>query len=121
MNTEQIIEVIKATAGTLDSLISQFAYFFAIQAASKWFAVSLPLLILFGIMLKLASTFKAAGSSAQTVGSMVLAAWVLFAITLYSSVRGASHILQAAMAPSIYVASEMGDISQVLKLIPKKE
>lgn len=121
MNTEQIIEVIKATSGTLDSLISQFAYFFAIQAASKWFAVTLPLLILFGIILRLASTFKAAGSSEQTVGTMILTAWVLFAITLYSGVRGISHVLQAAVAPSIYVASEAGDIGQLLKLIPKKD
>jgi hypothetical protein len=121
MNTEQIIEVIKATSGTLDSLISQFAYFFAIQAASKWLAVTLPLLIVFGIMLRIAATFKAEGSSHQTVGSIVLVAWMLFAVTLYTGVRGVSHILQAAMAPSIYVASEMGDLSQVLKLITKKE
>lgn len=121
METSQIIEVVKATAGSIDSLISQTAYFFAIQAASSWLAVSLPLLILFGILLRLGSTFKASGSSHQTVGMFVLAAWLCFAVTLYTGVRGVSHVLQAAFSPSIYVASEVGGIVELLKSLPLKK
>lgn len=120
MNTEQIIEVVKATAGSLDSLISQFAYFFAIQAASKWLSITLPLLILFGILLRLASTFKVNGSSHQTAGTFVLVAWIMFAATLFTGVRGVAHIVQAAMAPSIYVASEIGGVDELLKLFSTK-
>lgn len=120
MNTDQIIEIIKATSGTTEALITQLAYFFAIQAASKWFAVTLPLLILFGILLRLASTFKLEGSSHQTVGTFVLSAWMLFGITLYPGVRGISHILQEAIAPTIYVASEAGDLLESLTLIKGK-
>jgi len=119
MDTEQVIEIIKATAGSLDSLITQFAYFYAIHAASQWFAVSLPLLILFGVILRMASSLKVSGSSPETVGALVLVAWVMFAVTIYSGVRGTSHILQAAMSPSAYVASEAGNLTDVLKILKK--
>ena len=119
MDTTQIIEIVKATSGTLDSLVSQTAYFFAIGAASKWLSFSLPLLVLFGIFLRVASTLKASGSKPETVGLLVIASWVLFSLTLFTGVKGVSHIVQAAVAPSIYVATEFGEVAEVLKGLKK--
>jgi hypothetical protein len=108
MRAEQIIEIIKATAGTASDLVNQLAWFFALGAASRWFAYSLPLLILFGVLLRIAATLKADGAQSGTIGKVIFFAWVLFGATLYSSTRGFGHILQAAFAPTIYLAIETG-------------
>jgi len=121
MDTAQIIEVVKATAGSLDSLISQFAWFLAIHAASGWLSFTLPLLIMFGIFLRVGSTLKVEGSDPRLVGGMVLLAWTFFALTLFTGVRGVSYVIQAAVSPSIYVASEVGGVAELLKSLPLKK
>ncbi len=119
MNTEYIIQIINATAGATGNLINQLAWFFSIGAAAKWLSCTLPLLILFGILIKIASTLKAEGKPTELVGKVIFVAWVLFAGTLYTGVRGVAHIMQAAVAPMVYVASEVGSISDVIKEIKK--
>ena len=118
MNTEQIIEIVKATAGSIDSLIQQTAYFFAVQASAKWLSVSLPLLILFSITLKVKSTLKDEINAAK-LGMLTLLAWGFFAVTLFTGVRGIAHIVQASLAPSIYAASELGGIEKLFDSIKK--
>lgn len=115
MDSATIIEIVKASSGSIDNLISQTAWYFAVQAAARWFSVTLPLLILFGIFLKVSQTLKVAASKPEVVGALVITAWVLFAATLFTGVRGLAHVVQAAVAPSIYVASEVGGIVELLK------
>lgn len=110
MEATQIIEIIKATAGSLDSLIQQVAYFFAIGQAAFWLSFSFPLLIMFSVLQKVAKLFDSVNSR----GLLVLAAWVCFSLTVFTGVRGLAHIAQAAAAPSIYVASEVGQLQTLL-------
>jgi hypothetical protein len=119
MNTENIIQVINATAGATGNLLNQLAWFFSVGAAAKWLSCSLPLLILFGILMKIAVTLKAEGKPTETVGKVVFVAWVLFAGTLYTGVRGVAHILQASLAPLVYVASEVGSVTELIKEVKK--
>jgi hypothetical protein len=119
MNTESIIQIINATAGATTDLIGQLAWFFSIGAAAKWLSCSLPLLILFGILMKIASTLKAEGKPTETIGKIIFTAWLLFAGTLYTSVRGVAHIIQASVAPIVYVATEVGSVADIIKSMRK--
>ncbi len=115
MDTTQVIEIIKATAGSIDSLISQIAFFFAIGQASFWLSFSLPLLIMFSVLQKLAKTFP----SETQKGTLVLLAWICFSLTLFTGVRGIAHLAQAAAAPSVYVAAEFGQVGELIKGLKK--
>ena len=114
MNQEMIISIIKATAGSLDSLISQVAWMLAVQAAAHYLSVTLPLVLVGSILLRLAATEKGLGNHAKA-GSFILAAWVLFAGSLFTGVRGVAPLAQAALSPSVYVAMEAGDILKLIK------
>lgn len=116
MEINQIIEVVKATAGSLDSLISQTAWFFAIKSSAHFLSIGIPLLVLFGIMLRIAATIKVQGASAEKVGSIIFGAWLIFGISLWSTVNGLAPLLQAATAPSVYVASEIGGLEKLLEI-----
>lgn len=120
METAQIIEIVKATAGSLDSLISQTAWFFAIKASAHWLSIGVPLLVLFGVILRVASTLKVSGASAEKIGYYILTAWLVFAGSLYSTVNGLAPLLQAAVSPSIYVAAEVSGVDEALKSLLKK-
>lgn len=119
MDTQQVIDIIKATGGTVSELISQAAFFFAIQQASKWLSISLPLLILFSVLLKIAKTNKVSGMSDEKVGIYVLVAWLAFAGTLFTGVRGVAHLIQAAVSPAIYVAATATDVHQLIQELKK--
>jgi hypothetical protein len=120
MNAQQIIEIVGAASGSVSELLSQLAWFFSVQAAAKWLSISLPLLILFGVLMKVATTLKVTGADAGKVGIAIFTAWVFFAGTLFTGVRGLAHVVQAFTAPAVYVLSEVGDISEAIKSIKGK-
>ncbi len=112
MSVESIISIINATGDTVSHIIFQVAMFFAIQQASTWLSITFPCLLLYGLFLRIAG--GAATSESPLVGLKV-AAYILLAVTLFTGVRGASHILQAAVSPSVYVASEIGAIDKIIQ------
>jgi hypothetical protein len=118
MNTETIIEIIKATSHTVDSLIAQIAWFFAIRAAAHWLSVSLPLILIGSVFFRLASTEKSLGNI-QKAGTFILAAWVMIGASLYTGVNGMAPLLQAAVSPSIFVATEASDLSHLISSLKK--
>lgn len=111
MNTDTIFSLVQATIGTASEMISQIAWFFAIGAAAKWLSVSFPLLMLFSVFLKTRKTI----TDETKRGSVTLATWILLAVTIYTATNGVAHLLQAATAPSIYVADQFGIISDLWK------
>ena len=118
METSAIIEIIKATAGSLDSIISQLAWFFAIKAAAGWLSFTLPCLLLFGVLHKVAKSYNAT-SQHEKAGAFILIAWIVFCGALYTGTKGIAHVAQAAVSPSVYVALEAGDLLNVLKGLKK--
>jgi len=119
LDTNQIVTIIQQTGGTISTLISQVAYFFAIQQAAAWLSFTFPCLLLFSVLLKIAKTQKALGDVDKT-GYTALFAWLLFSVALYTGVRGMAHVAQAAFSPAIYVASEIGGIDALLRSVEKK-
>lgn len=119
MDTSQIIQIINATSANVSTLISQVAWFFAIQSAAHWLSFTLPCLLMFSVLLRLAKTSKTM-EQVETAGRFVLFAWIFFAASLYTGVRGLAHVAQAAVAPTVYVASEIGEIGAVVSQITKK-
>jgi hypothetical protein len=115
MNQEMIISIINQVGGTASQLVTQIAFFFAIKAAASWFSFTLPCLLLFGVLLKIAKTQKTLDGNDSKVGGTILAAWIVFSLSLFTGTRGVAHILQAALSPVVYTATEVGDITQVLK------
>jgi hypothetical protein len=118
MNTESIIQIVSAAAASTGQLVTQLAWFFSIQAAAGWLSISLPLLIIFGVLMKAAATLKAQDSNNHmAVGKLIIIAWIVFAGTIFTGVRGMAHVVQAAFAPTIYVMSEVGQIGEAIKSV----
>jgi hypothetical protein len=115
MDTNQVIEIIKATSGSIDSFISQLAWFFAVKAAADWLSFTVPLLLLFSVLLRIASSLKVEGGSAEKRGGVIFFAWVFFGIAMFTGVKGMAPVLQAALSPSVYVMFEAGDMYEVIK------
>lgn len=124
MNIENIITIIERTGGTLSTLISQIAFFFAINSAAHWLSFTLPCLLLFTILLRIAKSQKAlAGGDASAeakTGGIVFAAWLFLAATLFTGVRGLAHVAQAAVSPAVYVASELGGLGTLIEKLNKQ-
>jgi hypothetical protein len=115
MSSEQIIQLLSATTGNVSTLISQVAWFFAIGWAAKWLSFSFPLLLLFSVFMKVKKQF----SSDADKGLVSIVGWILLCASLYTGTRGAAHLLQAGLAPTVYVASEAGLLPEILKTVPK--
>lgn len=121
METQQIIEIIKATAGSVDHLITQLAFFMAITAAAHWLSFTLPLLLVGGIFLRISKSEAALPNGNTAVsGSLIIVAWLGFGLAIFTGVRGVAPVLQAALAPSIYVATEVGGVDKLKELMEKK-
>lgn len=122
MNIDNIIMLIEKTGGTLSTLITQIAFFFAIQSAAGWLSFTLPCLLLFGILLRIAKSQKALANTEgeARVGAIVFAAWVFLAASLFTGVRGMAHIGQAALSPVVYVAGELGGLNAIIEKLGKK-
>lgn len=118
MTTQDVITIIQQSGATLSSLINQVAFFFAIQSAAAWLCYTLPSLLLFGVLLKIAKTTKALGNE-EKAGGVIFAAWLFFAVSLFTGVRGMAHVAQAALSPVVYVASELGGIDKLLQEVKK--
>ena len=114
MDTTQIIEIVKATAGSASVLINQVAWFFAIQQAAQWLSFSFPLLMLFSVMHKLRSKFPE-----TSAGAMGLVAWILLALAIGTGVRGAAHLAQASLAPTVYAAEAVGSVQKLMETLKK--
>ena len=121
MDTEQIIQVINATAGATSGLLSQVAWFLAIEQAAHWLSLSFPALVLFGVIMRVKKNTKDPKEEDKgPLGILVLAGWLLFAFTVYTSVKGLAHIAQAGFAPTMYVADQIGGIDSLKDVIKTK-
>lgn len=116
-DAQQIVTIIQQTGGTISQLITQIAFFFAVQAASQWLSFSLPCLLLFSVLLKIAKSQKSLTNegASERAGLTVFFAWLFFSASLFTGVRGISHIVQASLAPIVYVTSEIGGIEKLIE------
>jgi hypothetical protein len=111
MSPEQITQILNAASGNLSTLISQVAWFFAIGWAAKWLSFSFPLLMLFSVFMKVKKNM----SDDVHKGFTSIVGWILLAVSLYTGTRGVAHLLQAGLAPTVYVANESGFLPELLK------
>jgi hypothetical protein len=118
MDTQSIIEIIKAISGTTDSLISQIAWFFAIGAAAKWLSFTLPCLLMGSLLLRISKNLAEKAIHWKPIFSTF--GWAFICVTIYTGTKGVAHLAQAAVAPSFYIAAEIGQVDELLKGLGKK-
>lgn len=116
MNTEQLIQVINATANSAGSLLNQVAWFMAVGQAASWLAYSFPLLVMFSVIMRI----KKNQDEDTTKGGLALVGWTILCITVFTATKGIAHLIQAGMAPSIYVADQIGILTALLSTIQTK-
>ncbi len=113
----EVLDLLKVGLQGASDLINQVAWFLAIGQATKWLSLSLPALVLFSVIMKVNKNTKPSDEKTKEVkGVFTIIGWLLFAFTVYTGTHGLGHLLQASLAPSIYVADNLG----VLKDITEK-
>jgi hypothetical protein len=113
MDINMMIEILKTVGAPITELINQVAWFLAIGAASKWLSITFPCLILFSVFIRMGNSMQQEDKSKE--GELKFLAWILVAVTIYTGVRGTSHVMQAAFAPTVYIATEFKEASDLLK------
>jgi hypothetical protein len=115
MNTESLIQVINATSTGTSALLSQIAWFLAIGQAAHWLSYSLPLMLLFSVIMKVRKNLE----DKTKGGLLVLVGWGLLALSVHTGTKGIAHLLQAGLSPGIYVADHSGIVNKLLPQVLK--
>jgi hypothetical protein len=115
MNTESLIQVINATSTGTSALLSQIAWFLAIGQAAHWLSYSLPLMLLFSVIMKVRKNLE----DKTKGGLLALVGWGLLALSVHTGTKGIAHLLQAGLSPGIYVADHSGIVNKLLPQVLK--